>query len=106
MDPIKRYALDIAKEIVVAKMSNSTIHPNKENGVQVADFFEESIARLSFIQVGKLTTFQIHHHLRGCCKGLHPFGGRAAVFSPLLNSIEQRILKALFSLGQFFHLQN
>lgn len=31
MDPIKRYALDIAKEIIVAKMSNSTIHPNKEN---------------------------------------------------------------------------
>ena len=46
MDPIKRYALDIAKEIVVAKMSNSTIHPNKENGVQVADFFEEIYKRV------------------------------------------------------------
>lgn len=46
MDPIKRYALDIAKEIIVAKMSNSTIHPNKENGVQVADFFEEIYKRV------------------------------------------------------------
>lgn len=46
MDPIKRYALDIAKEIIVAKMLNSTIHPNKENGVQVADFFEEIYKRV------------------------------------------------------------
>lgn len=46
MDPIKRYALDTAKEIVVAKMANATIHASKDSGTQVADFFEEIYKRV------------------------------------------------------------
>lgn len=46
MDPIKRYALDIAKEIVIAKMTSSTTSSDKAGGKNVADFFEEIYDRL------------------------------------------------------------
>lgn len=36
----ERYAIDAAKEIVIAKMSNSSLVANKENGENVAEFFE------------------------------------------------------------------
>ena len=40
MDDAKQYALDVTTEIVVAKMSNTTITPTGENGVHVAAFFQ------------------------------------------------------------------
>lgn len=46
MDPIKRYALDIAKEIVIAKMESSAVKANKDGGKDVADFFEEIYNRV------------------------------------------------------------
>ena len=36
----KEAALQITKEIVVAKMSNSSLAPNNSTGQYVADFFE------------------------------------------------------------------
>ena len=53
MDPIERYALDTAKEIVVAKMANATIHASKDSGTQVADFFEEIYKRVLALSKSK-----------------------------------------------------
>lgn len=39
-------ALTYTKEIVVAKMSNTTLPVNKENGQMVADFFEAIFNKL------------------------------------------------------------
>lgn len=40
MDHDLRYALDAAKEITVAKMSNSETRANKSGGEDVAGFYE------------------------------------------------------------------
>ena len=34
------FALDAAKEITIARVSNATVSPNKEGGENVAEFFE------------------------------------------------------------------
>lgn len=46
MDSITRFAMDIAKEVVVAKMGNSTVRANKESSCDVADFYEEIYNRI------------------------------------------------------------
>lgn len=46
MDAMQRLALDTAKEIVVAKMSNSTIRTDADGGKAAADFFEEIYNRV------------------------------------------------------------
>lgn len=46
MDPVKKYAFDAAKEIVIAKMTSSTTSADKNGGKNVADFFEEIYTRL------------------------------------------------------------
>lgn len=40
MTRASKYALDAAKEITVARMSNTNISANKAGGESVADFFE------------------------------------------------------------------
>ena len=40
MNPDKKIALDIAKDIVVARMENSQVRSDKDGGKNVADFFE------------------------------------------------------------------
>lgn len=40
MTRASKYALDVAKEITVARMSNTAITPDKNGGENVADFFE------------------------------------------------------------------
>lgn len=40
MNPDKKIALDIAKDIVVARMENSQVRSDKDGGKDVADFFE------------------------------------------------------------------
>ena len=47
MSPIDRYAFDVTKKIVVAKMENSTVRSDKDGGKAVADFFEEIYLRVS-----------------------------------------------------------
>lgn len=46
MQPDKRLAFDAAKEIVIAKMGNSSIHADENSGKEVADFFEQIYSRL------------------------------------------------------------
>lgn len=46
MEPNKKIALDIAKEIVVARMENCNIRADKDGGKSVADFFEEIYTRI------------------------------------------------------------
>lgn len=46
MEPAKRIALDITKDIVIAKMSNSTLSVNADGGKNLADFFEEVYGRV------------------------------------------------------------
>lgn len=41
MDKSKYQAIQITKEIVVSKMSSSTVPTNKDGGKSVAEFFEE-----------------------------------------------------------------
>ena len=36
-----KYVADMAKEIVVAKMSNTTLSVNEESGKHVADYYRE-----------------------------------------------------------------
>lgn len=48
----ERYALDAAKEIVIARMSNTSLHINKEGGESVAEFYE-AIYR----KIAELATF-------------------------------------------------
>ena len=43
----ERYALDAAKEIVIAKMSSSEIRVSKETGENVADFYEASYRKIA-----------------------------------------------------------
>lgn len=46
MNPNKRIALDIAKEIVVARMENCSVRTDESGGKAVADFFEEVYKRV------------------------------------------------------------
>lgn len=47
MDPrVNKYLMESVKEITVAKMSNTTYAPNKENGRDVADFMQEIYNKL------------------------------------------------------------
>ena len=41
MDRAGKYALDAAKEITIARMSNTEIRVTKEGGANVAAFYEE-----------------------------------------------------------------
>lgn len=49
MDRSDRYALDAAKEMTIAKLSNANIIINSESGKNVADFFEEIYKKVSEI---------------------------------------------------------
>lgn len=49
MDRSDRYALDAAKEMTIAKLSNANITINSESGKHVADFFEEIYKKVSEI---------------------------------------------------------
>lgn len=49
MDRSTTYALDAAKEITIARVSNATTVPNKDAGEQVADFYEEIFNRIKKI---------------------------------------------------------
>lgn len=49
MSPLEKMAFESAKEIVVARMANTTVSPNKDGGKWVADFFEEVYNRLAEI---------------------------------------------------------
>ena len=40
------YLLEMVRDITVAKMSNTTITPNKEGGQKVADFMQEIYNKL------------------------------------------------------------
>lgn len=40
------YIIEMVKDITVAKMSNTTIEPNKEGGQNVADFMQEIYNKL------------------------------------------------------------
>ena len=53
MNPVEKIAFDTAKEIVIAKMSNSTTSADKNGGKNVADFFEEIYNRLLALSNGK-----------------------------------------------------
>lgn len=46
MDRIVSYALDAAKEITVARVSNTAIVPSKDSGEQIADFYEAIFNRI------------------------------------------------------------
>lgn len=46
MDSNKKIALDIAKEITIAKMENSTIRVDEVGGTAAADFFDEIYKRV------------------------------------------------------------
>lgn len=46
MGPINQFAITAAKEIVVAKMTSSTVKADKESGKDAADFFEEVYSRI------------------------------------------------------------
>ncbi len=42
----KTYAVEIARDIMVAKLSSSTEATYKESGIQAADYFEEVFNRV------------------------------------------------------------
>lgn len=46
MDRAGKYALDAAKEITIARMSNSTLTISKDSGENVADFYEAIFNRI------------------------------------------------------------
>ena len=47
LDPrVNKYLIDVVRDITVAKMSNTTISPNKKGGEDVADFMQEIYNKL------------------------------------------------------------
>lgn len=54
MDQTQRFALETARDIVIAEMSNSSMRADKEGGKNTADFFEEIYTRVLAIAQSKV----------------------------------------------------